>query len=186
MMTRVKFNDTPRVVVYDGGYPKETYDRDGSVIPMRMHRSRTYQRIIVGKYYHDFLKMVSLNDPWAPGMYEFSNQIYNNISILTQSKSIDIFLSNQDMLYKYFFNDKISINDLIDSIYLIMQKQTLFLYYNQNVLRREVSNFLKLLYENSYCYKKFCISAGNLSCTEIYELLTKMLKMYFSHPDLVV
>lgn len=181
---KVRFCDTPTIIHIADGYPRNTYDANGREIPMRMHKSETYRRIIVGKFYHDFLRMIALNDPWAPGMCEFSNEVYSYISIITETNCIDIYLSNQNKLFEYFFIYKDD-SYLVQSVYEILKKQTLFLFHEQHLLNQKISQFQKVLYEHSYCYKKICVSNKKLTHEEIYSILVEIYSQYLKHPDLV-
>lgn len=180
----VRFCDSPRIVEFGEGYARWTCDRDGSVIPMRVHRSMTYRKIVIGKFYYDFLNMVMGYSTFLPGMVDFAKEVYKNISIITNSDIIDEFLIN-NKLYEYLFLESISEEMLISSIYEIIKKQTLFMYYNQNILEKEILKFQTVLYEHDYFNEKFYIYEGILNCTQIYKILIQIFRMYLVHPDLI-
>lgn len=184
-MKTVRFCEIPKVVVFDQGYARWTMDKDGKEIPMRIHRSQTYRRAIVGKFYHDFIHLIATNDPWAIGMVDFANEIYRNISIITNSREIDMFLRDHNKLFEHFFKESVKESMLVESVYDIIRHQTIFYSHHKTLFNNYVSKFQKVLYDHHYVNRKIYVCEGALACSKIYETLIDIYKMYLAHPDLI-
>lgn len=170
---RVRFNPEIRVVNLYQKYPKYGYDTyKCTKIPMRLHRSQTYIKVVMGKYYCDFLEFSNTYPS------EFSNILRSVVMQLTGSIP-------EDKLFNAIFECDEKLVSL--SIENLLEYQTQWFAHNQSAFRMEMWKFMNFLIERNYPYStyRYFSFRGKLSMEQIYFLLCKKFKLHIVHPDLV-